>query len=54
MPDRVAVERAHEQVWIGVRAAVHVDDAQAVHEAADHVDDRRQLDHRDRPVFQAG
>jgi len=37
------------EIRIDVRAAVQVDDAKAVHEAADHVDDGRELHHRDRP-----
>ena len=39
----------HDDVGIGVWPAVQVDDAQAVHELADHVDRRRELHHRDRP-----
>src|SRR5689334_24765697 len=49
VPDRFAVEGAHDDIGVGVLATVHVDDPQAVHELADHVDRRRQLDHRDRP-----
>src|SRR5437660_1425746 len=41
--------RPHEQIRIDVRSTVQVDDAEAVHEPADHVHDGRELHHRDRP-----
>src|SRR2546423_5909885 len=47
--NRFAIETAYGDIRIRMRAAVHVDDAEAVHEFADHVDHCGQLNHGDRP-----
>src|SRR4029453_7533962 len=49
VPDGLAVDRPHDLVGRRVVATVEIDDAEGVHEAADHVDGGRLLDHRDRP-----
>ena len=49
MPDGFAVEAGHHDIRIGMRPPVQVDDTDAVHEAADHVDRGGQLDHGDGP-----
>ncbi len=46
--DRLAVEARHDDVGIAVRAAVEVDDPDAVLEAGDHVDRRRILHQHER------
>src|SRR5437899_9681650 len=47
--DGFAVEARHRDVRVGVRPSIQVNDAQAVHEFADHVDRCGQLNHGDGP-----
>src|SRR5438046_1115823 len=49
MPDGLAIETAHDHIWVGVLAAIEINDAQAIHEAAHHEDRGGPLDHGDGP-----